>query len=163
LRTNICASIALSAALRDDVDERGLAVFDYGNCFFQHRTEIVWIGDRPERRHAKALGQGRIVDEWVFQRRSGMVAIDATLATVCHALEYHAHRNLAVRGNEAFHGLNRIGQRRFGVGGDDEVDLLKALEVLIVRFLIEMRGHSVSVALDRVMEGVRRAPEALEL
>jgi hypothetical protein len=77
-------------------------------------------------------------------------------------------------GRRCFTALDQIGQRRFGVGRDGEINLLEALEILVFRFDVEGGGANadelgarpddgVGITLDIVVEGVRRSPEILQL
>jgi hypothetical protein len=48
-------------------------------------------------------------------------------------------RGFAVGGKSVLHRLDQIGQRRFCIGRNDEIDFGEALEILVVRLDVEVR------------------------
>ena len=81
--------LSSTSGLRDDVDQRRLALLDDGERALQRRAEILRVGDRPLRVHAHALRDLREVHVRLVDRRADVPARDAALVAVGHPLDVH--------------------------------------------------------------------------
>src|SRR5204863_1794574 len=68
--------------LRDDIDERGLALLDDVKGTLERGTELVRIADRTFRVDAHPFHDLRVIDERILQRRADVRARDAAVVPV---------------------------------------------------------------------------------